>query len=244
MRGKGHRKTKSTAIAKVEQKAVSAPHPRSKSVAVPTLKTWSSDSSSTSLVATELIPWRTGSDEYYEDMIPERSHSRTNAINFGTDPSFMSGDGFRYDHSSPIAMHMRDMPDNPMHHLTDWQTPAPSFALSVSVQEQALLYFLSSFIIIPKMGTIRGYLDFLVPMLQSDRYTGSTLSLCVGAVSMAAFGTRPGSKFVRPYAARQYSRALQYLNSNLRNVVEALEDETLASVILMALFEVSRWICQ
>lgn len=124
-----------------------------------------------------------------------------------------------------------------------WQSPAPSFALSVSIQEQALLYFLSSFVIMPKLGTIRGYLDFLVPMLQSSDYNNSTLSLCVGAVSMAAFGTRPNSKFVRPYAIRQYSRALQQLNGDLRIIGHAMRDETLASVILMGLFEVGVHYC-
>lgn len=66
----------------------------------------------------------------------------------------------------------------------------------------------------------------------------STLNTALKAVSLALLGNRPHSKPIRPRAVKEYSKALQEVNFALQNPELALEDNTLASVILLGMFEV------
>jgi Fungal specific transcription factor domain len=109
--------------------------------------------------------------------------------------------------------------------------------MTTPVNQQAACYFLANFVLVPKPGTMRGYLDFVIPLLK-QREPSQGLLLAFSAVSLAALGTRPNSKALLPKADLWYLNALKEINSALRDPKMASSDSTLVSVMLMASFEV------
>jgi hypothetical protein len=61
--------------------------------------------------------------------------------------------------------------------------------LSTPIDEQAACFFLSNFVLIPEEGTMRGYLDFLIPLLKKPKPDPSFI-LAFTAVGFAALGSR------------------------------------------------------
>ncbi|KAL3418617.1 hypothetical protein PVAG01_10333 [Phlyctema vagabunda] len=106
----------------------------------------------------------------------------------------------------------------------------------LTVDEQAFGQFLSKFVLIPEQGATRGFFDFLVPLLKAEQ-AGSPLSTAFSAVALAAFGVRPFSKSLLPQADALYVRALKQINSVLQHPKLALEDSTLATVLLLGFYE-------
>jgi hypothetical protein len=109
--------------------------------------------------------------------------------------------------------------------------------MTTPINQQAACYFLANFVLVPKLGTMRGYFDFVIPLLK-QRDPSQSLLLAFSAVSMAALGTRPNSKALLPKADLWYLNALKEINSALRDPRVASNDATLVSVMLMASFEV------
>jgi hypothetical protein len=103
--------------------------------------------------------------------------------------------------------------------------------------QQAGCYFLANFVLVPEAGTMRGYFDFVMPLLRNKEPSQSLL-LAFSAASMAALGSRPNSKALLPKADLWYLNALKEINAALRDPKVASSDATLASVMLMACFEV------
>jgi hypothetical protein len=82
---------------------------------------------------------------------------------------------------------------------------------------------------------------FVVPTIAGEKSLESTkspFSTAVMAVSFALLGNAGHNKALLPRAVKQCSRALQQVNDALRNPQLALEDQTLATVITLGLFEV------
>lgn len=115
---------------------------------------------------------------------------------------------------------------------------SPRRAIAPSLEEKGLCFFVANFVFISQKSDIRGHLQFLPEMMKAKNYPGSTLSFAVEAVAMASFGNRPENRSLLPLAAQQYSEALQMVNKDLQNPKLVMEDETLASVMLLSLFEV------
>lgn len=111
-------------------------------------------------------------------------------------------------------------------------------SISIPVEQQASAYFFSNFVLLPQHGATRGFLDYLVPMIKSDS-PNSTLGTCLKAVTLASLGNRPHAKPLLMPAVEQYNRALQQVNLALRDPLSQKTDQTLASVLLLGLFEVS-----
>jgi hypothetical protein len=109
--------------------------------------------------------------------------------------------------------------------------------MTTPLNQQAACYFLANFVLVPKEGTMRGYFDFVLPLLK-QRDPSQGLLLAFSAVSLAALGTRPNSKALLPKADLWYLNALKEINSALRDPMTASSDATLVSVMLMASFEV------
>jgi hypothetical protein len=85
------------------------------------------------------------------------------------------------------------------------------------------------------------YMAFVVPTIAGEKSLESTkspLSTAVMAVSFALLGNLSHHKALLPRTVKQYSKALQQVNDALRNPQLALEDQTLATVITLGLFEV------
>lgn len=112
--------------------------------------------------------------------------------------------------------------------------------IDTSMEAQAIHFFLSNWVLLPHQGSNRGYLDFLLPLLRTSP-PDSHLSLTFSAVGLAALANRhsPGinSKGMLPYAAQKYEKALKRTNEALRDPILAKQDSTLASVLLLGLFE-------
>jgi len=85
---------------------------------------------------------------------------------------------------------------------------------------------------------MRGYLDFVLPLMKTSKPSRSLVQAFT-AVAFAALGTRPNSKTLVPKAEISYLQALKEINSALKDPRTASTDSTLASVMLMASFEVS-----
>jgi hypothetical protein len=84
-------------------------------------------------------------------------------------------------------------------------------------------------------------MDFIIPAMKDEKSFASpksSLSAAVMSVAMAAFGNRRKYQHVISKAAKQYAKALQKINEALADPERALEDETLATVIILGLFEV------
>jgi len=109
--------------------------------------------------------------------------------------------------------------------------------MTTPIAQQAACYFLANFVLVPDASTSRGYLDWVMPLLKQES-PPKCLLLAFSAVSMAAFGTRPNSKSVLPKAGLSYLNALKEINFALKDPQAAPTDSTLASVMLMASFEV------
>jgi hypothetical protein len=119
---------------------------------------------------------------------------------------------------------------------------SPTYCLTTSIDDQAFCFFLKNFVLSPCKGNSRSYISFVVPaMMKEQTQTSKPSLLCtsVKAVSLALFGNRPNSRSLQSKAAKQYSKALKEVNHALANPKLALEDQTLAAVIMMGIFEVS-----
>ena len=110
--------------------------------------------------------------------------------------------------------------------------------LSTPIDQQAACFFLSNFVLIPEEGTMRGYLDFLIPLLKKPKPDPSFI-LAFTAVGFAALGGRPNSKSLLPKADFFYVKALKQINVALQNPKKSTDDATLAAVLLLSVFEVS-----
>jgi hypothetical protein len=110
--------------------------------------------------------------------------------------------------------------------------------LSIPIDQQAACFFLSNFILLPHHGTLRGYLNFVVPFLASEQPNQAVKS-AFSAVALAAFGTRPNSKSLLPQADVSYYTALKEINATLKDPVMSTDDTTLAAILMLSMFEVS-----
>ena len=117
------------------------------------------------------------------------------------------------------------------------QSPSILQHLSTPIDQQAACFFLSNYVLIPEEGTMRGYLDFLLPLLKRPKPDPSFI-LAFSAVGLAALGNRPNSKSLLPKAESLYVRALKQINLALQNPTKSTDDSTLAAVLLLSVFEV------
>ena len=111
-------------------------------------------------------------------------------------------------------------------------------ALNVPVEQRATCYFLSNFILMSKPGCNRGFLEYLIPLLKQESQENH-LQHAFNSCALALLHNRggPGSK-LGEMAIGEYSRALAYTNTALRDPRVQKEDSTLAAVLLLGMFEV------
>jgi len=111
-----------------------------------------------------------------------------------------------------------------------------SAQMSTPIDQQAACFFLANFVLLPEQGTMRGYFDFILPLLKDK--PDPCLSAAFSAVSMASFSTRPNSNALLPQADLCYVKALTKINLTLRDPRTASSDSALAAVLLLSVFEV------
>ncbi|KAI1845860.1 hypothetical protein JX265_011245 [Neoarthrinium moseri] len=109
--------------------------------------------------------------------------------------------------------------------------------LSLPVEDQALCYFANRYALAPTQYLDPGYLSVL-KLVSHKKSVGPCLSNSLSAVSLAAFSTRPNARKTVVRARAAYSTALRLTNEAIQQPHSCHDDELLASVVLLALFEV------
>jgi hypothetical protein len=109
--------------------------------------------------------------------------------------------------------------------------------VSLPVEDQAFCYFANRYAFAPTQFLDPGYLPVL-KLVSHRKHMGQCLSCSLSAVSLAAFSTRPNSRKMLTRACAVYSTALRLTNEKIQRPRSCEDDELVASVILLALFEV------
>ncbi|KAF5022761.1 hypothetical protein F66182_5176 [Fusarium sp. NRRL 66182] len=109
--------------------------------------------------------------------------------------------------------------------------------LRLPVDQQATCHFLSNFVLLPSHDNTRGWMEFVVPLLKSER-VAPHFKLAFDACAIASLGNRVGSgSNLENKALGHYTKALSATFTALRDPVLSKEDSTLAAVLLLGLFE-------
>lgn len=111
--------------------------------------------------------------------------------------------------------------------------------MNLPVEQRATCYFVSNFILMPKPGSTRGFLDFLLPLLRQEARThASHLQNAFNACALGLLNNRGGSEGkIGEKALNEYSMALAGTNAALRDAEGQKADSTLAAVLLLGMFE-------
>lgn len=102
-------------------------------------------------------------------------------------------------------------------------------SLHQPIEYIAATFLLSSYI-------IDSHFEYL-PTLSKIAMTGGPLTACIRAVGLASISHHSGRPEMMDVGRRQYTHALRITNKALQSPEKAVLDETLASVMLLALFE-------
>ena len=110
-------------------------------------------------------------------------------------------------------------------------------ALQLPVEEQASCHFISNYILLPRQGTTRGYMEYLVPLMSTEQQAPH-FKLAFEACSFASLGNGvgPGNDLDKR-ALGKYTKALAMTFQALKDPELSKTDATLASVLLLGLFE-------
>ncbi|KUJ15368.1 uncharacterized protein LY89DRAFT_588204 [Mollisia scopiformis] len=153
-------------------------------------------------------------------------------------PNVASGHGASHSRSSSISSSSSQLSSSRNRSIVPYPHKHNVIATNMTspIQQQAACYFLSNFVLVPESGTMRGYLDFVLPLMK-QKAPQTALAYAFSAVSLAALGTRPNSKGLASTADVWYLKALKEINVALKDPKVASSEATLASVMLMASFE-------
>ena len=186
------------------------------------------------------------------DDIVDEGYSKNSVMLHSTTSSTLSPDFIRYSSSSPTRSHgsSKHSPHSSISSITsithfaerrlsdeDQVLPIVQH-LSTPIDQQATCFFLSNFVLTPPEGTMRGFFDFLIPILKRPTPEQSFV-LAFVAVGFAALGARPNSKSLLPKADYFYVKALKHINVALQHPKRSMDDSILAAVLLLSIFEVS-----
>lgn len=125
-------------------------------------------------------------------------------------------------------------------HTSPHELSFPAAAPAVPVDQRASHFFAWNFIMVPgQKGKNAGHLDYLLPLLNSQTRPDSAFQLAYSAVALAAMGNRvkSDSTDLVELSYMQHSRALVAIHKALRDPAESKHDGTLATVLLLSLFE-------
>lgn len=109
--------------------------------------------------------------------------------------------------------------------------------LKLPVDQQATCHFISNFVLLPRYDSTRGYLEFVVPLLNNVD-SAPHFKAAFDACAVASLGNRvgAGSKF-DSQALGHYTKALSWTFTALKDPKQATADSTLAAILMLGLFE-------
>lgn len=121
------------------------------------------------------------------------------------------------------------------------QSPSlsPDSVLTVPLAHRASCHFASNFILLPLSAAPHGFLEYLVPLMDSTT-PGSALRYAFNACAFALLGNRSRADNVdlAQLSLREHTLALAQTHKALGHPAAARADSTLAAVLLLCLYEV------
>ena len=120
----------------------------------------------------------------------------------------------------------------------DWFALTPPRALSVPIESQAMCYFFRNYVC-EESRPSTGYFDYLPSIIGNNVAVGSALIDAVISLGMVGLSNAKHASEIMIPAKERYSLALQATNSSLRDEEHAKADQTLITVMLLGLYEVS-----
>lgn len=189
------------------------------------------DSRGTTTLAAADIAWHT--DDNFENRRQDRTTMASSAIAVRSPKSSWDSPSYI---SSPAPTAVTSAP------------VIPPFVDDSTWQERAVCFFFDQFTETGRPDGFSGHMEYLPGLYarcQDDEGSifaercsaASCLRWAVNATSLIALGNRKGSKELCLQAKNQYGLVLRGLRQALTSQVEAMKDETFATVVLLLLFE-------
>ena len=131
--------------------------------------------------------------------------------------------------------------------VTGSETPSPRLSYAteyihllpeLSWENRAINFFLDQFIVAPSQHENVGWFEFL-PELSSIATSFSPLGLAFRAVAYLSLANRFNEPRLKTWALQYNGDALHATNEALKYQSSAVEDSTLAAILVMCLFGVS-----
>lgn len=117
------------------------------------------------------------------------------------------------------------------------QMPAPmvSYGVAQPLEDQALLFFVANYVISCR-GPVRGHLDYVADLYQTD-YLPEALMSSMRAVGLAGYSHAVHAPSLMNQARHQYLRAIQLTNAALNSPTDVRKDATLMAIMILGIFE-------
>lgn len=108
---------------------------------------------------------------------------------------------------------------------------------SVPLDQQAECHFVSNFVLLPRQGGTRGFMEFLLPLLAENSKVDH-FRLAFDACAVASLNNRVGNgKEFEKRSLGLYTKALSSLFTALKNPTPSSSEATLAAILLLGLYE-------
>ena len=113
-------------------------------------------------------------------------------------------------------------------------------AIQIPTDTQAQCHFVSNFILLPRQGSTRGFMDYLIPLMKMDP-DAAHLQHAFNACALSSLGNRVSADRVDfpEQAFGEYVKALRATNTAIKDPRTSTSDALLAAVLLLSMFEVS-----
>lgn len=113
-------------------------------------------------------------------------------------------------------------------------------SLATPVEQRATCHLLADYVLVSDSpGGRRGYYKFVYKILTRPNGPSKSLLSAFKAVSFVALSSRPGASHLVVEAESHYAKALREVNKAIQDPSQVKSDDTLASVLLLAFYEVS-----
>lgn len=112
-------------------------------------------------------------------------------------------------------------------------------SLVTPIEQQATCNLLADYVLVSDSpGGRRGYYKFVYKILTRPSGPSKSLLSAFKAVSFVSLSSRPGASHLMVEAESHYAKALREVNKAIQDPSQVKSDDTLASVLLLAFYEV------
>ncbi|KAH8195521.1 hypothetical protein TruAng_010306 [Truncatella angustata] len=122
---------------------------------------------------------------------------------------------------------------------TWYPCPGSLLHLETPVADQASCYFIANYISLKTHAPTCG-LQFVWPLVKVAEQN-ETFNCAFEAVSMASIASRPNSGALVPLARVYYDKALRQIARTIQDKDKSTEDQSLAAIIMLIIYEVLMW---